>query len=201
MNLKVLRYGTFSVLALSLTALAVAPFFMPDGYSVISHSVSESGSQGVPGGWVARLGMVLLGVSVLMLSRLKRADWGTWATVFHTSFGVSMVLTAFFSHAPWDGSEPNVLEDTLHSITSFMVGMSFIAGVALVAARRAKTGRFRWGDALAAGIAILVSLTMAQTNMGGLLQRLMFLVAYVWYATETLRAPLKPRPGNTRATV
>lgn len=199
MSALVLQRGTLVLLTISLLLLAMAPLFMPEGYSVVSHSVSESASQGVTGGWIARLGLALMGVAVLALSWLKRDPWGRWATGAHVLFGVGMILTAAFSHAPWDGSEPDILEDTLHSVASFLVGASFIVGVSLLGVRRQRAGAFRSFDAIAVGVAVLVSLTMALTSAPGLVQRVMFLVAFVWYAGEalTLSEPHGPQTDQT----
>ncbi|HET9901772.1 MAG TPA: hypothetical protein VFR46_12025 [Actinomycetes bacterium] len=61
-------------LALSAIALGAAPALMPDDYSWIGHTTSESAAQGVSGAWLARLGFLLFGLSAIWLAaqRLRR---------------------------------------------------------------------------------------------------------------------------------
>jgi hypothetical protein len=47
------------LLLAAMAALALAPLLMPDSYSVLGHSVSESAAQGVDGAWLARLAFLL----------------------------------------------------------------------------------------------------------------------------------------------
>lgn len=180
--------GVFTLLTVSLAVLAIAPLLMPPGYSVLIHSVSESAAQGLEDGWVARLGFVAFGVAVLALVARAPAYWGRWARLAHSGFAVSMIAAAIFSHAPWDGSASDPTEDMLHSAASFGVGLSFTVGVLLVTLRRVRgiSGRrvFDW-MAIAAGI--VIPLAMANVGQAGLVQRLMFLIAFVWYGLETAR--------------
>jgi hypothetical protein len=60
----------------SAAALAAAPALMPPSYSWISHTMSESAAQGVSGAWLARLGFLLLGLSVMALAFAATPDWG-----------------------------------------------------------------------------------------------------------------------------
>jgi len=52
-------------LGASAAALAAAPALMPASYSWISDTTSQSAAQGLSGAWLARLGFVLLGLSVM----------------------------------------------------------------------------------------------------------------------------------------
>lgn len=61
------RRTAVGLLGLALLALALAPLLLPAGYSVITHSVSESAAQGLEGGWLARSGLVMFGVAVVFL--------------------------------------------------------------------------------------------------------------------------------------
>jgi hypothetical protein len=173
------------LLAFSALALASAPLLMPASYSVLTHSVSESAAQGVEGAWLARTGLALLGASVLMLGLRPPRHWTRWARAAHISFGVSMVATAVFSHAPWDGSPHDRFEDFLHSAASFGVGMSFTIGVVLVALT-GRSARRRALDLVAIVAAIAIPLIMPRIDAGGLAQRTMFLIAILWYGMETV---------------
>jgi hypothetical protein len=178
------------VLVAALAALALAPLLMPDSYSVLGHSVSESAAQGVVGAWLARLGFLFLGLAVLSLAFIPGSTWGRWGRRAHAGFGVSMIAAAVFSHGPWDGSAFDEFEDLLHSAASFGVGLFFTVGVVLVATRRVDApGWSRIVDGVALAAALVIPLLMANVDAGGLVQRIMFLIAFLWYGLETVRAP------------
>ncbi len=190
--------------------LALAPLALPQSYSWVELGTSEAAAQGVAGAWVARAGFVLFGLAVLGICVLRHSSWPSLATGLHASFGLGMVLVAVYSHAPWEAGVPYVeLEDRLHSVFASVVGFSFIAGVATtLAVRRPRTRASTVGDVAALVVASTVPLLMA-TAYWGVLQRLMFLTAAVWYALEVKRqgslAPTRaapawiPRPAGSAA--
>jgi len=179
------------VLLAALSALALAPLLMPDSYSVLGHSVSESAAQGVDGAWLARLGFLLFGFAVLSLVFNPGSTWGRWGRRAHGGFGVSMIAAAAFSHGSWDGSAFDEFEDLLHSAASFGVGLFFTVGVVLVAVRRVDAPRWwRVVDGVALAAALVIPLLMANVEASGLVQRIMFLVAFLWYGLETIQAPV-----------
>ena len=173
----------------SALGLALAPLLMPDSYSWVSHTTSESAAQGVSGAWLARLGFLMFGLAVLWLTAFSGARWGRWGTFFHGMFGVLMTATAAFSHRPFT---PGIMfdrtEDLLHSVTATAMGFAFAAGVVAVMVHR--PGRLtsrRALDVAALVASVIIPLGMAAwSGSAGLLQRSMFLVAYLWYATEAL---------------
>lgn len=162
---------------------------MPTDYSWTAHFVSESAAQGVEGAWLARLGFFLFGMGVLWLAPKQRGEWGRWATRFHRSFGVFMIAAAVFSTRPWDPRMPyDPTEDLLHSIAATGLGFSFTFGVVAIVIRRMNDELpVRWFDgvAIAAMIALPLGIVI-WTDLAGGLQRLIFIVAYVWYGRETV---------------
>lgn len=178
-------------LAGSAAALAIAPVQLPDGYSWLSMTTSESAAQRIDGAWLARLGFVAFGLSVAVLARHRVQMWGLWSARFHTSFGVFMVAAAAFSTRAWDpavGFDPT--EDVLHSVTATAMGFAFAAGIvaALVQARRQMSSRPMVFDVVAVAASVVIPLGMtAWPGVDGALQRLMFAVAYAWYAVEAVR--------------
>ncbi|WP_458208685.1 DUF998 domain-containing protein [Haladaptatus sp. NG-SE-30] len=179
--------GIAVALLASALALAVAPLFMPEGYSWVTHTTSESAAQGVEAAWIARLGFLLFGLGVIWLTVERRGAWKRWVAVFHTGFGVFMVATAVFSTRSWDAVVTyNPVEDAFHSATATLLGFCFAFGVLTLLLRRWKEQfDFRWFDVVALGATVV--LPAAMTLLGqfaGVFQRLMFLVAYVWYLRE-----------------
>jgi hypothetical protein len=173
----------------SALALALAPLLMPDSYSWVSHTTSESAAQGVSGAWLARLGFLVFGLAVLWLAAFAGARWGRWDRLFHGMFGVLMAATAAFSHRPF---EPGIMfdrtEDLLHSVTATAMGFAFAIGVVAVMVSRPGRLTSRHAlDAAALVASVVIPLSMvAWSRNAGLLQRSMFLVAYLWYGTEAL---------------
>lgn len=177
------------LLAASLGCIALAPTLMPDSYSWVEHSISESAAQGVDGAWVARLGLLLFGSSVLVLVATSGQRWGLWARMAHGLYGVSIVGAAVFAHMPWEDVPYDETEDLLHSIASFGVGFGFIAGVVLVTIHRpAGAWVARIFDWVAIGAAVVITMVMFNNAaIAGMVQRLMFAIAYLWYGIEAVR--------------
>ena len=182
-------YAVLLVLLCSLLALLFAPLLMPASYDWLVHTTSESAAQGIQGAWLARLGFLLYGMAVLVLSMALRHHWGRAALVLHGLFGVGMVGNAVFSSRPWSAELSfDLIEDMLHSWMSGLVGTVFSLGVLAILLQRSKTSRLAMVfDIVAIGTSIFISLAMLLwSDMNGLIQRIMFSVSYLWYANEAL---------------
>ncbi len=191
--------GVLLLLALSVVALLCAPLLMPEGYSWITHTTSESAAQGIQGAWLARLGFLAFGLAVIWLSAAFDRTWARGVVWLHLSFGVFMVATAVFSRRPWvDGVPFDPVGDALHSFTATAMGFTFALGVLLRLLQRRTSDRLgRVLDVTALLSAPVIPLLMLyQPDVVGLLQRLMFFVAYAWYGREAVmlhaRAPAQP---------
>lgn len=174
-------------LAFSAAALYTAPVFMPVGYSWLRHTTSESAAQGLENAWIARLGFLAFGLSVLWLADSARQSWARLAIWAQGVFGVCMVATAAFSHQPWlPGVAFDGFEDVLHSLTATVMGIAFALGVVVrLAERRGRLVRGQILDWLAILAATFLPILMANLpEIAGLAQRVMFGVAYAWYARE-----------------
>jgi hypothetical protein len=203
--------GVVALLVISALSLGVAPLLMPASYSPIANTTSESAAQGVEYAWIARLGFLAFGLAVLWLAAGLRRSWSRVAQWLHVAFGVLMIATAAFSHRSWvAGAQFDRVEDVLHSFTATAMGFAFSFGVL---ARLMQRGRQRepWRilDAVALVAATVIPVVMARfAGLDGLIQRLMFLVAYLWYAREALlfrlregkapNNPLQPTPASGR---
>lgn len=183
--------GVLLLLVLSATAVFVAPLVMPESYFWVSNVISESAAQNVHGAWIARLGFLLFGFAVLWLSISSRSMWARGAYWFHVGFGVFMVSTAAFSHRPWVVDVPfDWFEDLLHSVTATGMGFAFAFGVLVRLLQRRRSERYKRAFD---GVAILAAVLLPVSgglwaSVGGFTQRLMFLVAYLWYGNEAMLA-------------
>lgn len=160
---------------------------MPPGYAWLTHTTSESAAQGLDGAWLARLGFILFGLAVIWLASFKATVWARTAVWFHLAFGVCMVATAAFSHAPWlEGVSFDPVEGFLHSLTATVMGFAFAFGVVVRFLQRKAAGQVgRLLDVTAVAAAAILPILMAtQPEIIGLLQRSMFFIAYLWYGRE-----------------
>jgi hypothetical protein len=179
-------------LGASAVALGLAPALMPDDYSWVANTTSESAAQGLDGAWLGRLGLWLFGLSVLLAASVLASSWGAVATSLHTAFAVLLTASAVFSTRSWRaGAAFDRTEDVLHSVAATAMGFAFALGV--VAALIGLGGQRPWRRA--AGIVAVAASVVLPLGMvlwpdaAGVLQRAMFAVAYLWYAVEVTRGP------------
>lgn len=184
------------LLAASAIAVVIATAVMPDSYSWIRHSISESAGQGVQDAWVARLGFLCLGFAVLLLVDLSAPRWGPAGAVLFRAYAIAMLATAAFAHRPWLDVPFDEFEDVLHSATANVIGFTFTVGVIVVAVGRGPgTTAARLFDATAVVAAVVISVMVINgADLGGLAQRIMFGIAYVWYGLEAIRSARAPVP-------
>jgi hypothetical protein len=185
-----------------------APLAMPDSYSWLSNAISESAAQGVEAAWIARLGFVLFGCAVLWLVSFLRPVWARGTYWMQLAFGVCMVGTAAFSHKPWLPNVPfDSFEDFLHSVTATGMGFAFSFGVVarLLQRKHGEASRKAFD-----GVALVVATAFSPLgelwpSIAGLLQRVMFIVAYLWFAHEALTAQPSASeassPGSERISI
>ncbi len=182
------------LLVASLVALGLAPLAMPESYDWVEYGTSESGAQGVNGAWVARAGFILFGLAVLWLARIRAPVWKPAGTILHLAFGISMFGVAAYSTRSWEeGASFVASEDLLHSVFATIMGFGFVGGVfAVMVARRLPSTRQALPDLAAIVVTSSIPLTMS-SDVWGILQRLMFVTAALWYGREVL---LGWRSGN-----
>lgn len=176
------------LLVVSILALLLAPTRMPASYSWMRHTTSESAAQGVTGAWLARLGFLVFGLTVIWISGRLRDRWSLPVRSMHAAFGVLMTATAAFSTRPWlPDSAYDPVEDALHSFTATAMGFAFAIGAVLRLLQRRQDRYGRMVDLVAIVASVAIPLAMsALPEWDGLLQRGMFAIAYIWYGFELL---------------
>jgi Protein of unknown function (DUF998) len=186
-----LAAAVIPLLALLALLVLVAAYAMPDGYSWRIHSISESAAQRQHNAWIARLSFLCFGAAVLALALCMRGRWPRLTYWSNLVFSASMFGAATFSHSPWmPGETADRFEDFLHSVFASGMGLAFCVGVVTRFAQRGPRARLGRGlDALALAVATALPLLMASAfGIGGLPQRVMFAVAYIWFGREALIA-------------
>jgi len=170
------RLAVFSYTFFLLVSTGLA-FFSFDGYSLLSNTTSHLGAQGSPHAWLMNLVFVCLG---LMAFLVTFATHIRFHQVLGAFFGLSLILTAYFPHAPLvSGLPANLLHDHWHSVFASTTGFSFT----ILAAGHAflSRGRQRVIAILLVVIATLIPLGMIVMQAYiGLFQRLMFVSAFGW---------------------
>lgn len=190
--------GVITLLGLSAALVFIAPLMMPAVYSPITHLIDESAAQGVPRAWITRLGFLLFGIAVVWLSLFCRPMWARGAYWAHLGVGILLVTIAVFSHRSWsDAFSYDVLEDILHNIALGVMWVAFVAGVLLrgLQHRRYEYHRKIFDRVIFALVVSLPLLAFVASDIKGLVERMIFLGAYAWYATE---AWFLPRPSQRR---
>jgi hypothetical protein len=181
----------------SLISVAVAPLLMPASYSWVEHAVSATAAQGLDHAWLTRLGFLLQALAVLLLVELARERWGVWGRSLHRLYAISVVAAAIFSQSHWEPLPFDILEDFLHSGAAFGVGIGFTLGVLVIRFRRAPhPGWIRLLDLVAVAAALVIPLIMFYVpTVAGAAERLMFIIAYLWYGTEAILSVPTVRSG------
>lgn len=198
-RLRALALAVAPLLLLSAALVVLAALAMPEAYSWRSLSISESAAQGQLHGWIARLGFLCFGTGVLLLALCMRERWPRLTYWSCLVFAAAMFGAAAFSHSPWQpGAANDPTEDLLHSVCATGMGFAFCVGVgARFLQRGPKAILGRSLDAVALLVATFLPLLLAsESAVGGLVQRVMFGVAYLWFGRETLIALGKVHEPN-----
>lgn len=158
----------------------ILPFYSSELYSIIRNTTSQLGAQHTPNAWIMNLTFILLGLGSIA------SGWGVLrGYAFHRVvlilFGLSLVLTAFFHHAPIDKSvEFDLQQDWLHSLFASTTGFSFTIFALSVAFIVQK----KIDGIIAAGAGILATaLSMLMFNLPdwmGIWQRFIFILCFGW---------------------
>lgn len=170
-KISIIIYILFLLVAFGL------PFFSFEGYSIIGNTTSHLAAQASPFAWVMDIVFIVLGAMAIYINYTTRV---LYYQVIGGIFGLSLIMTAFFPHAPMIENVPtNLLYDQMHSIFASITGFSFT----LLAVGHGVMCRGKqqfWGIIIAI-VAMLISLGMMLVpSVMGLLQRIMFISAFAW---------------------
>lgn len=152
-------------------------FFSFEGYSIISNTTSHLAAQGTPFAWLMNVVFLCLGINAFLISYSTRVRYHQ---VIGGIFGISLVLTAFFPHAPLvTGMPVNIIQDRVHSFLASSAGLSFT--ILAIGHGVMSHGRQRIGGIALAIVAILIPIGMIFfPSFMGLLQRFMFISCFGW---------------------
>jgi hypothetical protein len=179
-----------------MAAVIIAPWLMPDSYSMVEHSISESGAQGIQNAWVARSAFLFVGLGIMLLTGVAGDLWGRWGTLAFQLYAVATLAAGAFAHGPWEEVPFDRLEGFLHTAAAFFAGLGFGVGVLAISLRRDPAERWRRAlDWLALVSVAVLPVTMlifdAQT---GIQQRFLVSVGFAWLIAETIRVGWGDQP-------
>jgi hypothetical membrane protein len=173
----------------AVTLLMLVMFLLPiwsfEGYSLRANTTSHLGAQGTPHAWVMNITFVILGIATLgaAIGTLRRFPL---ALLLLAVFALSLVLTGVYRHEPLVvGIAVDEVAARRHSLFATTTGTAFVAFAAtMVFVSRDRRDRILAGamgvtsTALSLGMALMPDLT-------GLLQRVMFMMAFAWLVHVT----------------
>jgi len=163
-----------------LAVISILPFFSVSGYSIIRNTASQLGAQFSPNAWIMNFTFVSLGLSSIIAGG-RFLDGCMFHRTFLLLFGISLVLTAFLSHAPLQPCiQYNLTEDGWHSYFAYSTGLSFT--ILAIAAAFILENPIDRGLALGTGlIATILSVLMSEADrLTGIRQRLIFMISFGW---------------------
>ncbi len=169
--------AAFIVYILFLAVSIGLALFSFDGYSILSNTTSHLGAQGSPNAWVMNFVFMCLGamsIWIVLSSKIR------FYQVVGMIFGLSLILTGVFRHAPlMDSIRTNLFHDQLHSVFASITGFSFTF---LAAGHGFMSHKWQRASGLImAVVATLIPLGMiALPTFMGLFQRVMFMSAFGW---------------------
>ncbi|UNC92199.1 DUF998 domain-containing protein [Candidatus Contubernalis alkaliaceticus] len=173
------RHLLLPVYIIMVLVIFILPFFSSEGYSIIYHTTSQLGAQMTPNAWVMNIVFFFLGIACIIESWLYLKKYW-FQKILLTIFGLSLIFTAIFKHAPIHMDLVyDLREDQLHSFFASMVGFSFTIFAFSAAFIELKPAR-RLLAVLAAVIAVCFSLLIFNTVYAGIWQRLMFIISFAW---------------------
>jgi hypothetical protein len=186
------------VLALSALALASTPLMVGGSYSILDHTLSESGGQEVDGAWLFRTGVVLASAGVFMLTYAAGEVWPVVSRWLLRVYSLALLGAVWFSESPWDGRPFDETEAFLHTVFTVSAATAFIIGILAVCRLRPRGHRmakvFDWLVVLAIALLPQVSLI---TEGDGAMQRVLVVLGYSWLFIEAARI-MRAHPTRAR---
>ena len=169
-----------TVYPLMLLVLFLLPYHSVPGYSILKHTTSQLGAQNTPNAWIMNLVFCLLGLACIAEAWLHLKRYPVHRILL-TVFGVGLVLTAIFRHAPIvEGIPFSVSEDAAHSVCATVVGFAFTLLAFAAAFIENTVGRRLLAVFAALAASGLSALIFYAADFAGLWQRIMFIVSFAW---------------------
>ncbi len=162
---------------LFVAAAGFGPLYTVAGYSVLSNVISELAAQNTPRNAIMASAFVLTGALVALdgLRPLRRPAWP------FVAFGLAFAAAGVFGHKPIDAGVPYVeWVDRAHSMLATVSGLALTLGFGWQAALRGPWALRLVAGGLALACLGLPLLMLAQPQVQGAIQRVMYLLVFGW---------------------
>ena len=156
------------------------PPFSADEYSIVKNTTSQLGAQATPNAWIMNITFIALGLASIAAGwKFLKNYW--LQRIILIVFGASLVLSAFYRHAPIDITlDYNNRQHQIHSVFASVTGFSFTL-FAFSMAFIFKHMYDRWTAMLVGIFAILLSILMFSiADFAGIWQRMIFIMSFGW---------------------
>lgn len=189
-------YGFFFAFSyvLLIAVIWILPFYSFEGYSLTENSISELGAQNVPRAWIMNLTIALVSLSTFALgTKAYKLKSGQLIALYF--FSISFFLTGYFQLA---GSQTalylyDYTQDSLHSIFSLVTGFAFCI-FCLFLIWVLKLDKHKVQTSITIIVILALSyLIFAFPKMGGIFQRILFMIAFGWLFIAIIQYPLKEK--------
>jgi hypothetical membrane protein len=167
--------------------IIIAHFFIPAEYNWTENTISDLGAQNYNNADIMRIGFIGFGIlinlgillNIFYYKKFKFPD------ILIMIYGISILLTGFFSTAPFDGSiNYSLTHDRLHSIFAQIAGIAFSFAIIgyLIIAQSSKKYFHLIFFVLVIGISALFGLSANGIIPidKGIIQRFLYFVSFIW---------------------
>lgn len=168
---------SIAILGIFILVSSILPLFSFEGYSILGNTTSHLGARGSPNAWIMN---VVFGVLAIRSVRIIYTVRAPYIRIFGTLFGLALFMTGVFRHAPLvEGIDFSGFQNAMHSVFASATGFSFFLlslGYGIMCKGRQRVIAFA-----VASVSIIIPLgMMGFSQFAGLLQRLMFVTAFLW---------------------
>lgn len=163
-----------------LLVMFILPCYSAPEYSLISNTLSQLGAQNTQNAWIMNFTFISLGISSI-IAGWRYLKGFAFQRLFLILFGISLMLAAFFNHAPVNTLIPyKISENGWHSYFIFITGLTFI--ILTVSSTFIPGKQADKLVAIVAGLSVLfLSVLMSKaTQTAGVWQRLSFIISFGW---------------------
>lgn len=166
-----------------MVVMIIASYFTPDGYQLLSHTISEMAGQNLSHAWIMRLGFIGFGMlmSTGLIQGIRKKMIPFWVGLPFIAYALSILLTGFFStYSPLSPLDFNETESQIHSIFATSAGFLLITALLIDTTLHPSRTHQKINGLFMLGITLFSALFGLFPSVQGLLQRIMYAISFLW---------------------
>lgn len=112
--------------------ILIAHFFTPAEYHWTTNTISDLAAQNYNKAWIMRAGFISFGLllNIGMFIKFHQTENINYADILIMIYATSVLLSGFFSTAPFDGTQNySITSDKLHSMFAQVAGFALSLGI------------------------------------------------------------------------